>query len=88
MRTTTLIGSGMSNQRPSFGTDVLSLIFALGLHLPLLFMKFDVHKKTVDRPGERLVSVDLIEELKPKVVEETPPPPPPATLGEPGEDRG
>jgi TonB family protein len=71
------IGSGWNNQRPSIGMDVLSLIFALGLHVPLLFMKFDVNKKTVDRPGERLVSVDLIEPEKPKpAVEELPPPPP------------
>jgi TonB family protein len=53
------------------------LILALGLHLPLLFMKFDVHKKAIDRPGERLVSVDLIEPEKPKpLIEETPAPPP------------
>ena len=73
------IGSGWNNQRPTLGMDALSLIFALGLHLPLVFMKFDVHKKVIDRPGERLVSVDLIEPEKPKPVEETPalPPPPP-----------
>ena len=72
------IGSGWKNQKPSLGMDALSLMFALGLHLPLLFMKFDVHKKAIDRPGERLVSVDLIEPEKPKPVEEAPPPPPPA----------
>jgi TonB family protein len=72
------IGSGWHGHKSSFGTDFLSLVFAIGLHLPLVFMKFDTTKKAVDRPGERLVSVDLIEADKPKPVEEVQAPPPPA----------
>src|SRR5581483_10358587 len=71
------IGSGWRNQRPSLGMDVLALIFAIGLHLPLFFMKFDFHKRAVDLSHNQLTSVDLIEPEKPKpVVEEAPPPPP------------
>ncbi|MCG3205246.1 MAG: hypothetical protein KCHDKBKB_01965 [Elusimicrobia bacterium] len=69
-------GKSWNNQGPSFGLDVMSFIFALVMHIPLFFMKFDAHKKSIDRPSERLVSVDLIEPEKPKPVEVQAPPPP------------
>lgn len=62
------------DQGTSFRLDVFCLILALAVHVPLLFMKMDPKKKAIDRPLNRLVSVDLIEEIAPKAV--VPPPPP------------
>ncbi len=71
------IGSSWTKQGSSFGLDVMSFGFALAMHLPLFFIKLDNHKKAIDHPSERLVSVDLIEPEKPKpaVVEEPAPEP-------------
>jgi TonB family protein len=59
----------------SLGWDVTSFLFAVALHLPLFFMKFDNHKKSIDAPSHRLVAIDLIEPELPKPVVEAPPPP-------------
>src|SRR5690242_13470306 len=68
------LGSNFNEQGPSFGLDTLSFLFALGLHIPLFFMHFNTPKKAVDTHTERLVSIDLIDQIKPK--EEAPPPAP------------
>ncbi len=80
MRTAASIDFGRSwnKQGPSIGIDLMSFGFAIAMHIPLLFMKFEANKKAIDRPTERLVSVDLLEELKPKEPEVAPAPPPAA----------
>lgn len=70
------MGIGWADHGTSFGWDVASLLFAIALHMPLFFMKFDNHKKVTDAPNQRLVSVDLIEPELPKPVVVEPPPPP------------
>lgn len=65
-----------------FRVDVLCLILALAIHVPLYFLKIDASKSSVDRSSkERLVSVDLLETL----VEEKEPvaPPQPAEPAKP-----
>ena len=57
----------------SFRMDVVAFFLALALHAPLYFMKFDTHKKVIDRPTTRLVSVDLID---PEAEKKVAPPPP------------
>lgn len=69
------VGGSWTNQGPSIGLDAASLLFAIVLHVPLFFLKFDANKKVVDRPTQRLVSVDLIEPELPKPVVEAPPVP-------------
>lgn len=68
-------GLSWADQGTSIRFDVLSFAFALAFHVPLYFMKFDTTKKAVDvTKKERLVSVDLLDEIpKPDVA---PPPPP------------
>ena len=68
-------GSNWADQGTSIRMDSMSLVIALLLHAPLYFMKVDAHKKQIDTPSERLVSVDLLDTLK---KEEPAPPPPPA----------
>lgn len=68
-------GSSWNMQGPSFGTDAMSFLFAIALHVPLFFFQLDAHKKTIERPTERLVSIDLIEQIKPKEPEAAPAPP-------------
>lgn len=57
-----------TDQGTSVRMDVLCLIIALLLHAPLLFVRLDLRKATVDRQRERLVAVDLIEPNAPKPV--------------------
>lgn len=76
-------GSSWNVQGPSFGMDMMSFILAIAMHVPLFFMKMDHQKKVIDKPSERLVSVDLLDEIKPKepdVVPEAPPAPKQASL--------
>jgi hypothetical protein len=72
------IGGSWSDQGTSIRLDVLSLAFALMIHAPLFFMKFDSHKKSKEESKTRLVAVDLVDEeaLKPPA----PPPAPPAPV--------
>lgn len=63
-----------NDEGPSFRFDVLGFVLALALHTPLFFMKFNEHKKSIDTPRERLVSIDMVgPEIFKK--EEAPPPP-------------
>ena len=61
-----------TNQGTSIRMDVMCLAFALALHAPLMFMKFETKKKAVDRRLERLVSVDVLDQIPEKKV--APPP--------------
>lgn len=71
--TTMNIGMDWS-QRSSFGMDAMSVLVAIALHVPLYYMKLDFRRAIVDKPAERLVSIDLIDPTIPKPV--VPPPPP------------
>ncbi len=68
-------GSSWADQGTSIRMDTMSLVIAVLLHAPLYFVHVDAHKKQIDKPSERLVSVDLVDTLK---KEEPAPPPPPA----------
>ena len=57
-----------SNQGTSMRMDVVCLIFALAIHAPLIWVKIDVKKKSIDRKLERLVSVDMLDNLPVKPV--------------------
>jgi TonB family protein len=69
------VGASWVHQGPSIKWDVLCFALAITLHVPLFFMKFDSHKRSVEKSNTRLVSIDLIEPQAPKpVVVEAPPP--------------
>ncbi len=68
------LGSNWNEQGPSFGLDTLSFVFAIGLHIPLFFIQLNMPKKAIDTHKEKLVSVDLIEQIKPKEPEVAPTP--------------
>lgn len=77
--TTLNVGASWADQGTSIRMDVMSLVVALVMHVPLYYMKFDASKKSADRETERLVSIDLLETLKKE--EPAPPPPPAAAKG-------
>ena len=69
-------GQNWADQRPGLGFDIVSLIVALALHSPLLFIRFDAKKKAEDNPKNRLVQVKMLDEMPKKEVVPPPPPPP------------
>lgn len=70
------IGHSWAHEGRSIRIDVVCFLAALALHVPLYFMKIDASKATVDRPTERLISVDLLESMAPKPVQVAAPPAP------------
>ena len=72
--------SDWSTHRTSLRFDLMGLAFAIALHAPIFFMKWEPRKKAIDHPADRLVAVDLMDEaqLKKQLEAPAPPPPPPA----------
>ncbi len=57
------IAHSWSDDGTSIRLDVVCLVLAIGIHIPLYFMKIDASKKAIDTPSERLIAVDLLEQM-------------------------